>query len=35
VAPDEISKQAKDTGDDDRVRTIYEEDAAGDDGLPP
>jgi len=30
VAPDEISKQAKDTGDDDGVRAIYEEDAAGD-----
>jgi IS5 family transposase len=28
VAPDEISKQAEDTGDDDGVRAIYEEDAA-------
>jgi hypothetical protein len=30
VAPDEISKQAKDTGDDDGDRAICEEDAAGD-----
>jgi hypothetical protein len=29
VAPDEISKPTEDTGDDDRIRAVYEEDAAG------
>jgi hypothetical protein len=30
VAPDEISKPTEDTGDDDGIRAVYEEDAAGD-----
>ena len=30
MTPDEISKQSKDTGDDDGVRAIYEEDTADD-----
>jgi hypothetical protein len=30
VTPDEISKQAEDTGDGDGIRAVYEEDAAGD-----
>src|SRR5580658_10984920 len=29
VAPDEISKSTEDTGDDDGIRAVYEEDAAG------
>src|SRR5580700_8510041 len=28
VAPDEISKSTEDTGDDDGIRAVYEEDAA-------
>jgi hypothetical protein len=29
LAPDEISKPTEDTGDDDGIRAVYEEDAAG------